>query len=450
MESQNAAIAEADAKAKAEAEAYYNDKATELRAAVDLELATFKHQLRIDTDLRKDNATKAANAAVRTVSHAHPKLPPSHRVTCSQSRTGTPSQTLTRDTSIKHPLSTTPKASPTVMASPSQALTEPLSQALRELSEPLTDITVGPPSNSFESAMMAVDTDVLTVKDSIHNPGNTAPPSPSNHSLALPSNSLRCPALGSGLDQASPPSLSPPSPPSLLDQLAALIDAKLAPIAKSIQVLTDRLDDMEDQHAYDHDIDGHESRGRPYSPSTPAPTWAPRPGEPTTFGDVTEEQVCHELIQAHRSRNDIWDLYVHVADLPPSSFESNHSGLRATHADPFSRFITLYEDFLNLVAEEPNHPVTYIASNDFVSRITARWLSHGKDAMPADPLPPPGRPNHHPQAETLGTSCTTSRPLPPRLEQNRQGKSNLLCEDHRPFDPSMSTPRPTDLVGRPL
>ena len=193
---------------------YYNDKATKLCATTDLELATFKHQLHIDTDLcKEDNATKAANAAVCTISCAHPKLPPSHYVMRSQSCTGIPSQTPTCDTSIERLLSTTPKASPTVMALLSQALMKPLSQALCELSELLTDITVRPPSNSLESAMMAVDTDVLTVKDSIHNLGNTAPPSPSNNSLALSSNSLRCPVLGSGLDQVSPPSLSPPSPP---------------------------------------------------------------------------------------------------------------------------------------------------------------------------------------------------------------------------------------------
>ena len=456
-ESRNAAVAEADAKAKAEAETYYNDKATELRAAADLELATFKHQLRIDTDLRKDNMTKAANAAIRTVSRTHPKLPPSHRVTRSQSRTGTPSQTPTRDVSIERPMSTTPNASPIVMGPPSQALTEPLTQAPRKLSEPLTDITVGPPSNSFESAMMAVDTNIPTVKDSIHNPGNSTPPSPSPHPHLLPSTSLRRPALGSGLDRASPPSLPPPSPPSLLDQLAALIDAKLAPVATSIRVITDRLNDMEDQRAYDQDVHGHKPRGRPYTPSAPTPAWASHSNDPPVaaadpYENATEEQIRHELIEAHRQRNHIWDIFVRIHNLPPSSFDNEHALLRSTHAEPFARFITAYDDFVTKVSEEPNHIPGYITTDDFLARLTTYWISHGDVAAPTDPLLPPDAPiviptkSANPEPATRFTTSAPRAPSPHGWNKIVKGKATSyakIAAASSPPPPRPSPPPPT-------
>lgn len=71
------------------------------------------------------------------------------------------------------------------------------------------------------------------VADSIHNLSWALSPSPPSPSLSYKhpkATTLRC-----GLDQASPPSLT--SPPLLLDQLAALIDAKLAPVTKSIKTL---------------------------------------------------------------------------------------------------------------------------------------------------------------------------------------------------------------------
>jgi hypothetical protein len=152
----------------------------QLCESADCKLGEFKHKLKMETELCKDNATKAADSAVHTTSHVHPCISTSSpHVTHSQSRKSNVSQS--RDISIEHPQSITPKASLAVATPLSQALMEPLSQSMighgqaliepSALFQPLTDTLVGPPLNFFKEAMMAVDTNILlTVADSIHNP----------------------------------------------------------------------------------------------------------------------------------------------------------------------------------------------------------------------------------------------------------------------------------------
>ena len=79
------------------------------------ELATYKHRLRIETEQRKDNALKAANAAVKKVSRTHPRAPPIS--TSTRSRTNSisgerPSRSKSRTSSPDglRERSTTPKA----------------------------------------------------------------------------------------------------------------------------------------------------------------------------------------------------------------------------------------------------------------------------------------------------------------------------------------------------
>ena len=122
--------------------------AAELEA--ETELAAFKHRLKIETEQKKDNATKAANATVKKVTRMHPHAPPISTSSSQRSRANSmasrrPSHTPSRVSSPERRTdrSITPHASPAVLSS--QALTEPL-----------TDISVGPPSNSFEEAMLHV------------------------------------------------------------------------------------------------------------------------------------------------------------------------------------------------------------------------------------------------------------------------------------------------------
>ena len=136
------------AKANIAADLKQNITAAELEA--EAELAAFKHRLKIETEQKKDNATKAANAAVKKVTRMHPHAPPISSSTSQRSRanslaSGRPSRTPSRTASPERRTerSITPRASPAVMSS-------------QALMEPLTDISVGPPSNSFEEAMLHV------------------------------------------------------------------------------------------------------------------------------------------------------------------------------------------------------------------------------------------------------------------------------------------------------
>ena len=143
--------------------------AAELEA--ETELAAFKHRLKVETEQKKDNATKAANAAVKKVTRMHPHAPPVSTSTSQRSHTNSsvatrPSRTPSRAQSPERRTerSTTPRATPAVQ--PSQALTEPL-----------TDVSVGPPSNSFKEAMLHVpeppSTTTAVVEPIAHT--NTAP-----------------------------------------------------------------------------------------------------------------------------------------------------------------------------------------------------------------------------------------------------------------------------------
>ena len=146
-----------------------NITAAELKA--ENKLAAFKHRLKVETDLRKDNATKAANATVKKVTRMRPHAPTISTSTSQRSRansivSGRPSHTPSHTSSPERRTerSITPCASPAVMSS--QALTEPL-----------TDISVGPPLNSFEEAMLHVP-EPSSVATSIVEPiaqTNTAP-----------------------------------------------------------------------------------------------------------------------------------------------------------------------------------------------------------------------------------------------------------------------------------
>jgi hypothetical protein len=121
-----AAHTDADTLLASEIKEYYNSATTRLHESADHKLGEFKHKLKMETELHKDNATKAADSAICAASHVHPHISTSSPcVTCSQSRKSNVSQS--RDISIECPQSTTPKASPAVATPLSQALMEPLS-----------------------------------------------------------------------------------------------------------------------------------------------------------------------------------------------------------------------------------------------------------------------------------------------------------------------------------
>jgi len=117
----------------------------------------------------------------------------------------------------------------------------PLNRALTEpalsLQPPPTNVTVGPPENSFEVAMFDVP-----------------PPQP-----PIETNSL--PVSGSSFD---------PSTSGILSAIQGMITEAVRPLASQISVVSARCDAIQSQQAVT-------AVDKPYSPSAPAALWAPNP-----------------------------------------------------------------------------------------------------------------------------------------------------------------------------
>ena len=416
----------AEAQACEEAEAFFKQRSDELAARAKDEFNKFKHELRIKTELRKDNATKAADAVVKALSRNHLRAPPiktsnSGRVTRSQSRSmcGTPNPS--RPASPVRPLSTTPKASPAVMGPPSQALTEPLTQAPRALSEPRTDISVGPPENSLEVAML----DVHTVAHSIHAPSPI---------VAQP---LRVPA-----------STAADTEPSLLSQIVSLIDAKLALVSCSLDVVNTRLDEFEEQCRRDAAWGDH-----PYSPSAPAQAWC-KPevdkydnahgGYSLEEAETFDREMRHScLTEEHASRDASWAMFLRVQSLPtdtprpPSVEDMTHP-----HAADFSRFLSVNEEVAaHMELERDELPLNFFFSEEYLTIIHREWLTWGHLAASKpdlEPLPIPSSsslPFKHPKATTLGCGldlASPPSPLPSTSHQAAPSQARATAPRHVP------------------
>ena len=404
----------AEAQAREEAEAFFKQRSDELAAQAEDEFNKFKQELRIKTELRKDNAVKAAEAAVRASSRNHPRAPPiktanSGRVTRSQSRSmrGTPNPS--RPASPARPMSTTPKASPAVMGPPGHALTEPLTHAPRALSEPRTDVSVGPPENSLEEAMLGIH----TVAHSIHAP------------MPLVAQPSAVPA----------PTAADPEP-SLLSQIALLIDSKLAPVTRSLDTVNTRLDEFEEQRRRDVAWGDH-----PYSPSAPAQAWLKpeaakyddaNAGYSLEEAETFDREMRHSrLVEEHASRDASWAMFLRVQSLPtdtprpPSVEDTTHP-----HAAEFSRFLSVNEEVAaRTELERDELPLDFFFSEEYLTIVRREWLTWGHSAASKpdlEPLPTPSSsslPFKHPKATTLGCGLdlasppspppTTSRPAAP-------------------------------------
>ena len=401
----------AEAQAREEAESFFRQRSKALTAEAEEAFNKFKHELKIKTELRKDNAIKAADAAVKGAACNHPRAPPlstasSGRVTRSQSRSMSVTPTPSRPASPPRPLSTMPKASPIVMGPPSHALTEPLTQADRALSEPLTDISVGPPENSFEKAMLLTETSPLqTVSHSIHAP---------------------TPIVASPSPVTAPKAAD--EPPSLLSQIASLIDAKLDPVSRSLEVVNRRLDDLEEPRRYDRELAPH-----PYSPSNVAQAWRKPEVTMETFKDYDQfsteaietrntEACLQQLVEAHESHAASWAMYLRIESLPadtpcPASIEDSS----LPHATAFSRFITVNEKVAaREEAKRDGLTPSFFVSDTYLDIVHLDWLSWGLSAtenVDLDPLPPSSLPltSKHPKATTLGCGLDLASPpsLPP-------------------------------------
>jgi len=216
-------ICEERAKAKSAANrdtlVFYNDTLTALKTEAtersEREIAEFKSTLKVKNEERKAallddfdkwapkpslNSSSAVRSSCRKTrvdrsnSISGPSLGPLKSRSVSRLRSLAPSP----DSLVpgRSPDQMTPQASPVVNLPPTHANTEPPVLAL----QPPMDVSVGPPSNSFETAMMHVDMTTLTVFEYPCAPSAFEPQGPLNTQLAPPASNQAGSSFSSSVD----------------------------------------------------------------------------------------------------------------------------------------------------------------------------------------------------------------------------------------------------------
>ena len=252
----------AEAKAISDANEFYFTTLTSLKAEAlehaECEVAEFKSDLKIKTKERKE--------AIRLdLVKCLPKEPssPSKSASCTNQpkhRVNPTTQPLPRSCSMSHSRAPSPKTNPpslpvqrlpscTPHASPIVEL--PITRAL---TEPPTDISVGPPKNSQEAIMLGISTSQLSAY--------MYPWAPSAHEIAGPPLTM--------IELVISQSSTDPATSAVLSILNGALGDTLKQISSQLSVISTRIDAMESQFI-------QLQTEHPYSPSAPAALWAPHP-----------------------------------------------------------------------------------------------------------------------------------------------------------------------------
>ena len=215
--------------------------------------------------------------------------------------------------------------------------------------------------------------------------------------------------------------------PSLLSQIVSLIDAKLAPVSCSLDVVNTCLDEFEEQCCWDAAWGDC-----PYSPSAPAQAWFKpeadkyddaHAGYSLEEAETFDREMRHSrLVEEHASRDASWAMFLCVQSLPidtprPPSVED----LSHPHPADFSRFLSVNKEVAACTElEQDELPLDFFFSEEYLTIVHCEWLTWGHLAASKpdlDPLPIPSSsslPFKHPKATTLGCGLDlASPPLPP-------------------------------------
>jgi len=242
----------AEASAISDANDFYNSTLASLKAEAleraEREVASYKSDLKVQAEERKEAlrldsikrikepTSSSVTRTNRPKQRADPTARPSRSRSISRSRAPSPESQIVVPvlTSSRSPDQSTPQASPVVELPLNCALTEP---AL-SLQPPPTNVTVGPPENSFKVAMCEVST--------------TIPPASKPNPLPMSESSFD------------------PSTSGILSAIQGMITEAVRPLASQISVVSARCDAIQSQQAVT-------AADKPYSPSAPAALWAPNP-----------------------------------------------------------------------------------------------------------------------------------------------------------------------------
>ena len=322
--------AKAKATAIQDASQFYNNTLSSLKAEAlekaEREVAAYKSNLKVASEERK--ASLLANFERRAPKLSTPSIPssssrsakrkarlestnpiscPSPALSISRSRSRSCAPSPESHAQGRSPDMQTPCASPAVELPPTRALTEP---AL-ELQPPPTNVSVGPPSNSFKSAMMHVDTTNM-------------------QTFEYPACELSAPPIDTLPATSSRSSTDPPT---------STIEALIRSLSSQLSLITSRLDRLE--------------QPKTYSPSAPAALWAPprsskpKPGQPgySARDEPTEGYQDYENLDALPSSADAPGDYFH--DIQQAQFQSD------TQPEWPDAYLTeLYRTHLGLSADQ--------------------------------------------------------------------------------------------------
>jgi len=147
--------------------------------------------------------------------------------------------------------------SPIVELPPTCALTE---QLVLTLQPPLTNMSVGPPSNLFEVTMMQVDMILLQAVEYPRTPSAFKPQGPLNTQAAAP--------VSQETDTPSPSSLNPATS-SVMSLICGISESLLAQIQESSLVVNSHFS------AFSQCLECLKQPNKPYSLSTKAALWQP-------------------------------------------------------------------------------------------------------------------------------------------------------------------------------
>ena len=432
----------AERRAIDDSDEFYNTTITSLNAEAleraEREVAEYKSTLKVKAEERKEayridmearlvKLTSSSSSQPITRTNRPKKRvdpitrPLSRSISRSRSRSHAPSPESRPPG--RSPDMTTPRASPIVVElPPTRALTEP---AL-VLQPPPTNVSVGPPSNSFEECMMLVDTTALPAVEYPRAASSFEPYGPPN------TQAPHAPEAS-----ASSTSSSPTEAPT--DTVMAAIAALGSQLSSQISALSTRVGQLEQPQP-----------SQPYSPSNLATLWQPNPTHVTrpnaefqpelpdpnfaktkldyTWGmeeaaDFNDNYRCCEQLTGIEAAAAQADEEVHLTEVIPEAirdiwarFEGLDpciTNLTASQFTSLDHFYTFYEQFISehfFCDTLPEIDDTFEAVFTGHYRTHLQVLALGKTSRPhQDPEAPPPPPHLPPRP-----AFTADRPLIPR------------------------------------
>jgi len=313
----------------------------------------------------------------------------------------------------------TPRASPVCDLPPTRANTEQPTLTLRA---PPMDVSVGPPSNSFETAMMHVDTTTLTAFEYPRAPSAFEPQGPPNTLTAAPAPTQSQSSFSSSIDPNT----------SVIESLIRGMSEKfLAQLQESSFAAQSQFSELSQR------LQKLEQPPAPYSPSTLATNWhPPTSGPPATANNAPAQDVPNDDIPTwYYSDLDtnmadtlepsgldkyLRDLYFHRLYLPPSHIPT------AFQRDYLLTLPGLFQTFCNRFHISPHRHLSEFDILPFWEFVDEYKdvESQGRDPLcavsdalcggPTGSPDQPERPIPHPLCPDPSLPTTSIRLFPPR------------------------------------